>query len=151
MVFDCLLLILVFFFFFGVGGCFYLLSSEKYLQEVWPTVKSALKEYGVSCELSKFSYQIHLILLKTTWSFYFSLFYIWKINFTILSSLCVRNIGTHILWSRLGNLLGFCQEVSQFISTIFGLSFYSCFLVCIVWILERREIAIEMLSFVLTL
>uniref|UniRef100_A0A7N2L252 KRR-R motif-containing protein 1 n=1 Tax=Quercus lobata TaxID=97700 RepID=A0A7N2L252_QUELO len=25
---------------------------EKYLQEVWPTVKSALKEYGVSCELN---------------------------------------------------------------------------------------------------
>ncbi|KAK7853099.1 krr1 small subunit processome component like protein [Quercus suber] len=25
---------------------------EKYLQEVWPTVKSALKEFGVSCELN---------------------------------------------------------------------------------------------------
>lgn len=25
---------------------------EKYLQEAWPTVKSALKEYGVSCELN---------------------------------------------------------------------------------------------------
>lgn len=25
---------------------------EKYLQEVWPTVKSALKEYGISCELN---------------------------------------------------------------------------------------------------
>lgn len=26
--------------------------SEKYLQEVWPSVKSALKEYGISCELN---------------------------------------------------------------------------------------------------
>ncbi|XP_024020642.1 KRR1 small subunit processome component [Morus notabilis] len=25
---------------------------EKYLQEVWPSVKSALKEYGISCELN---------------------------------------------------------------------------------------------------
>ncbi|KAG2704565.1 hypothetical protein I3760_05G009000 [Carya illinoinensis] len=25
---------------------------EKYLQEVWPNVKSALKEYGISCELN---------------------------------------------------------------------------------------------------
>ncbi|KAB1208496.1 hypothetical protein CJ030_MR7G028517 [Morella rubra] len=25
---------------------------EKYLQEIWPSVKSALKEYGISCELN---------------------------------------------------------------------------------------------------
>ncbi|XP_065629116.1 uncharacterized protein LOC112024882 [Quercus suber] len=25
---------------------------EKYLQEVWPTVKSSLKEYGISCKLN---------------------------------------------------------------------------------------------------
>ncbi|KAK9999563.1 hypothetical protein SO802_019166 [Lithocarpus litseifolius] len=25
---------------------------EKYLQEVWPTVKSAWKEYGISCDLN---------------------------------------------------------------------------------------------------
>ncbi|KAF3953805.1 hypothetical protein CMV_020777 [Castanea mollissima] len=27
--------------------------SEKYLQEVWPTVNSSLKEYGISCELNQ--------------------------------------------------------------------------------------------------
>lgn len=26
--------------------------AEKYLQEAWPIVKSALKEYGISCELN---------------------------------------------------------------------------------------------------
>lgn len=25
---------------------------EKYLQEAWPTVKSALKQYGIACELN---------------------------------------------------------------------------------------------------
>ena len=52
---DCLLLILGFDF-------FYLFSSEKYLQEVWPSVKSALKEYGVSCELNLVS---SVILVNT--------------------------------------------------------------------------------------
>jgi ribosomal RNA assembly protein len=27
-------------------------SLEKYLQEVWPMVKTALKEFGVACELN---------------------------------------------------------------------------------------------------
>ncbi|XP_030975401.1 KRR1 small subunit processome component homolog [Quercus lobata] len=31
---------------------FQLLCAEKYLQEVWPTVNSSLKEYGISCELN---------------------------------------------------------------------------------------------------
>ena len=52
---DCLLLILGFYF-------FNLFSSEKYLQEVWPSVKSALKEYGVSCELNLVS---SVILVNT--------------------------------------------------------------------------------------
>ena len=28
------------------------LGAEKYLQEAWPLVKGALKEYGISCELN---------------------------------------------------------------------------------------------------
>jgi ribosomal RNA assembly protein len=27
-------------------------SAEKYLQDAWPIVKGALKEFGVSCELN---------------------------------------------------------------------------------------------------
>lgn len=27
-------------------------DAEKYLQEAWPVVKGALKEFGVSCELN---------------------------------------------------------------------------------------------------
>jgi hypothetical protein len=52
--------VLNFFFFFCQ-----LLSSEKYLQEVWPTVKSALKEYGISCELNLVSvYNVTGVLRK---------------------------------------------------------------------------------------
>ena len=26
--------------------------KEKYLQDVWPTIKSALREHGITCELN---------------------------------------------------------------------------------------------------
>jgi ribosomal RNA assembly protein len=28
------------------------MDAEKYLQEAWPIVKGALKEFGVACELN---------------------------------------------------------------------------------------------------
>uniref|UniRef100_A0A0E0C6Y4 KRR-R motif-containing protein 1 n=1 Tax=Oryza meridionalis TaxID=40149 RepID=A0A0E0C6Y4_9ORYZ len=33
-------------------GCFACSDAEKYLQEAWPIVKGALKEFGVACELN---------------------------------------------------------------------------------------------------
>ena len=53
--------ICVLFFFFGYLVdfrflVFQLLCGEKYFQEVWPTVKPSLKEYGISCELNLVSF-----------------------------------------------------------------------------------------------
>ena len=46
----------------GFDLFFLLLSLENYLQEVCPIVKSALKEYGISCELNLASLVIIFIL-----------------------------------------------------------------------------------------
>ena len=53
--------IFVLFFFFGYLAdfrflVFQLLCAKKYLQEVWPTMKSSLKEFGISCELNLVSF-----------------------------------------------------------------------------------------------
>ena len=53
--------IIVLFFFFGYLADFRFLvfqlpCAEKYSQEVWPTVKSSVKEYGISCELNLVSF-----------------------------------------------------------------------------------------------
>jgi ribosomal RNA assembly protein len=33
-------------------SCLYCLGAEKYLQEAWPIVKGALKEFAITCELN---------------------------------------------------------------------------------------------------
>ena len=67
-----------------------------------------------------------------------------------------ERLGTHILSSRLGNLLGFCQEVSLFIRYDFwSLLFFTLVFLSVLYefsvVLQGCEIAIEMLGFVLTL
>lgn len=38
--------------------------TEKYLQEAWPVVKGALKEYGVACELNLVSSRAKYFFIK---------------------------------------------------------------------------------------
>lgn len=47
--------------------CNCLFVTEKYLQEAWPMVKGALKEYGVSCELNLVSSFVKILLAEHLW------------------------------------------------------------------------------------
>lgn len=48
--------------------------AEKYLQEAWPKVKAALKEYGITCELNLVS-RLYVLGLSSTFVMMF--FILW--------------------------------------------------------------------------
>lgn len=59
---------------------------EKYLQDAWPIVKQALKEYGISCELnlvSNFFFFLREYLSVSIFSFHGTIIHI-PISFSIM-------------------------------------------------------------------
>ena len=62
--FLCPLLVLLFGLICHCSLLFFFYVPEKYLQEIWPNVKRALSDYGVSCELNLVSNRNFLLFLN---------------------------------------------------------------------------------------